>query len=49
MPLEDCRRLLVELQGLRLRITALEQGVAGFVNDVEGEPGPTGEEDGSRR
>lgn len=28
MPVEQCRELLVELQQLRLRITALEQVVA---------------------
>lgn len=36
MPLEDCRRMLLELQELRLRLTTLEQTVAGFVNSVEG-------------
>jgi hypothetical protein len=42
MPLEDCRRLLVELQELRLRITTLEQSVADFVNSVEVEPDQAG-------
>jgi hypothetical protein len=31
MPLEQCRELLVELQQLQLRITALEQVVANVV------------------
>ncbi len=31
MPVEQCRELLVELQQLRLRITALEQVVANAV------------------
>jgi hypothetical protein len=35
MPVEQCRELLVELQQLRVRITALEQVVATAVNDVE--------------
>lgn len=38
MSLEDCRRMLVELQELRLRLTMLEQSVADFVNQVDGEP-----------
>lgn len=38
MPLDDCRRLLTELQELRLRLTTLEQSVADFVNSAEGEP-----------
>jgi hypothetical protein len=42
MPLEDCRRLLVELQELRLRITTLEQAVADFVNAAEAESDQTG-------
>lgn len=35
MPVEQCRELLVELQQLRLRLTAIEQVVASAVNDVE--------------
>jgi hypothetical protein len=35
MPLEQCRELLVELQQLRLRITALEQAVANVVQQGE--------------
>jgi hypothetical protein len=35
MPLEQCRELLVELQQLRLRITALEQVVANAVQQGE--------------
>jgi hypothetical protein len=35
MPLEQCRELLVELQQLRLRITALEQVVANVVQQSE--------------
>jgi hypothetical protein len=31
MPVEQCRELLVELQHLRLRVTALEQVVADAV------------------
>jgi hypothetical protein len=42
MPLEDCRRLLVELQELRLRISALEHSVADFVNKADAEPDQTG-------
>lgn len=30
MPVGECRRLLVELQALRLRTTALEEVVAGW-------------------
>jgi hypothetical protein len=35
MPVEQCRELLVELQQLRLRITALEQVVANAVQQGE--------------
>jgi cytidine deaminase len=35
MPLGECRQLLVELQALRLRATALEETVARFVNAVD--------------
>jgi hypothetical protein len=35
MPVEQCRALLVELQHLRLRITALEQVVANVVQQGE--------------
>ncbi len=35
MPVEQCRELLVELQQLRLRITALEQIVASAVQQGE--------------
>jgi cytidine deaminase len=31
MPVEQCRQLLVELQDLRLKITAMEQAVAEVV------------------
>lgn len=46
MPVEQCRELLVELQQLRLRLTALEQTVADAVQVGEHaqqlpvEPGP---------
>ncbi len=35
MPVEQCRELLVELQQLRLRLTALEQVVANAVQQGE--------------
>jgi hypothetical protein len=35
MPVEQCRELLVELQQLRLRITALEQIAASAVQQGE--------------
>jgi hypothetical protein len=35
MPVEQCRELLVELQRMRLRLTALEQVVANAVQDGE--------------
>jgi hypothetical protein len=35
MPVEQCRELLVELQQLRLRLTALEQVVADAVQQGE--------------
>jgi hypothetical protein len=35
MPMEQCRKLLGELQQLRLRLTALEQVVANAVQDGE--------------
>ncbi|MBA2532351.1 MAG: hypothetical protein H0V23_09655 [Nocardioidaceae bacterium] len=36
IPVGECRKLLVELQALRLRATALEEVVAGYVSAVEG-------------
>lgn len=36
MPLDQCRDLLIELQAVRLRVTALEQAVAGYVQQAEG-------------
>ncbi len=45
MPVEQCRELLVELQQLRLRLTALEQVVANAVQvgeqaqEVSSQPG----------
>lgn len=41
MPVGECRKLLVELQALRLRATALEEIVAGYVSAVGG-PGRGG-------
>lgn len=41
MPVEQCRELLVELQHLRLRITALEQVVANAVQQGEHAQPPT--------
>ena len=35
MPVGQCRELLVELQAVRLRVTALEQAVAGYVSAVD--------------
>lgn len=43
MPIEQCRELLVELQQLRLRITALEQVVADVVQ--QGDDGEQRESD----
>lgn len=43
MPVEQCRELLVELQQLRLRLTALEQVVASAVQDVEQAEQPSSE------
>lgn len=46
MPVEQCRELLVELQQLRLRLTALEQTIAHAVQvgehpqQVSDEPDP---------
>ncbi len=38
MPVEQCRELLVELQQLRLRLSALEQVVANAVQQGEHAP-----------
>ncbi len=35
MPVEQCRQLLVELQDLRLKMTALEQAVAEVLKGVD--------------
>jgi hypothetical protein len=42
MPLEQCRELLVELQQLRLRLTALEQVVANAVQQAGDEVDQSG-------
>lgn len=41
MPVQQCRELLIELQQLRLRLTALEQVVASAVQDVEQDEQPS--------
>lgn len=35
MPVDQCRQLLVELQDLRLKITAMEQAVAEVVKGAQ--------------
>lgn len=35
MPVDQCRQLLVELQNLRLKITAMEQAVADVVKGAQ--------------
>ncbi|MBW3550883.1 MAG: hypothetical protein KY442_08695 [Proteobacteria bacterium] len=35
MPVGQCRQLLVELQAVRLRVTALEQAVADYVRAAD--------------
>ena len=45
MPVGQCRELLVELQAVRLRVTALEQAVADYVravDDADQAPGGAG-------
>ncbi len=42
MPVEQCQQLLVELQNLRLKITAMEQAVADVVKGAQqATPNPT--------
>lgn len=42
LPVGRCRELLVELQAVRLRVTALEQAVAEYVRTVDEAEQPVG-------